>query len=1053
MEIAHCGFFHLRVPYLPVTSLNRLNELNETSEQDYLLSVFSKNDLATALYIASPELYQEYSKLMASPIEFSSEKKKAKITASLYKYLMRMAVVPIPFGMFAGTATGRTTNQTNITLRNNNEHRLMVRPDFSVAFFIAEYILQLPEYCRQLKFYPNSTIYKGNGTYRYFEPVTYGSSRQHYLAAVDISEYLNKVLEYAKEGRLTEELVMLLTTDGFNKDVAAAYVNSLVTNRIVISELEPNVTGETYFATIKNKLRTLNDPLGLHAALEKIEAQLSFPRFSVMHFEEVKKNISDAFPTFEQSGNWMQGDLYLQSEAVELGEQILNDLSKLISDLFVLFKNFTSANLHAFKKRFAKKYDQQEVPLTEVLDPDIGIGYPKHGTYSDSPPVVIGKMNACLRDADSGNTRGSFENIINSKILAAMAGNCYNITITEDNLKQHLPEKGNFPDHFYVSGQLLAGSFSDIDNGNYQFYVERIEGASGVNLLTRFCFADTVLRTETEKYITTEELQAPDDAVYAEIVHVAKIRNGNILQRPAFRQYEIPYLSSAGVRTENSIMVDDLYISIKNSEIFLRSKKLNKRVIPRMTCAHNYNHGLDVYRFLCDVQDENELRLVSMHKWMPEGAVFSPRITYKNLILKKATWKINKKQHPEFDAETTGKKIGWHEAFKAVQKKISLPDKVMLLDEEGELFLDLNSALAFNMCVRMLQNKEEIIFAESLVEDRMCFVSSPAGKHVSQLIIPFHRNIATPRARVRERKSDNKVQQRESLQRNFIPGDKWLYYKIYCNTSVADNILTQAVLPLTNELLNDGTIEKFFFVRYKDPDFHLRLRYYNSQNENFWIPVLNKLKAVVSSEPVSSMVHTTSLETYQRELERYGAELMEESETIFYHDSIAAMKSIALIKESADEKSSVFAGIKAINMFLENFNLGNDEKITLIKNTVTNYLREYDEKKLRSELNIQFNTWKNEIFEYLNALPAEGNLQLSAILEERSSRIKPVANVIRSYFGSNNRDKMNTLLLDYIHMFCNRFFTSNQRQYELLCFYILMKYYQFSKHLYAPHEK
>ena len=57
-----------------------------------------------------------------------------------------------------------------------------------------------------------------------------------------------------------------------------------------------------------------------------------------------------------------------------------------------------------------------------------------------------------------------------------------------------------------------------------------------------------------------------------------------------------------------------------------------------------------------------------------------------------------------------------------------------------------------------------------------------------------------------------------------MTGDKWLYYKLYCGVRISDSLLTDLVLPLVIKLTTESLIEKWFFIRYSDPENHIRLR-------------------------------------------------------------------------------------------------------------------------------------------------------------------------------------------------------------------------------------
>src|SRR6185436_7859592 len=62
-------------------------------------------------------------------------------------------------------------------------------------------------------------------------------------------------------------------------------------------------------------------------------------------------------------------------------------------------------------------------------------------------------------------------------------------------------------------------------------------------------------------------------------------------------------------------------------------------------------------------------------------------------------------------------------------------------------------------------------------------------------------------------------------QRVFVPGSEWLYARLYTGHSGVDRLLTGPIDQLVDELTQEGAIDRWFFLRYADPDpeWHLRV--------------------------------------------------------------------------------------------------------------------------------------------------------------------------------------------------------------------------------------
>ena len=80
------------------------------------------------------------------------------------------------------------------------------------------------------------------------------------------------------------------------------------------------------------------------------------------------------------------------------------------------------------------------------------------------------------------------------------------------------------------------------------------------------------------------------------------------------------------------------------------------------------------------------------------------------------------------------------------------------------------------------------------------------------------------------------------IQRKFIPGSQWLYFKIYTGVKTADEVLAHTIRPFLRELYAERWIDGSFFIRYNDPDFHIRLRLHIDRFENY-APIFRRFEA------------------------------------------------------------------------------------------------------------------------------------------------------------------------------------------------------------------
>jgi len=272
-----------------------------------------------------------------------------------------------------------------------------------------------------------------------------------------------------------------------------------------------------------------------------------------------------------------------------------------------------------------------------------------------------------------------------------------------------------------------------------------------------------------------------------------------------------------------------------------------------------------------------------------------------------------------------------------------------------------------------------------------------------------------------------------NIRRNFFIGDEWLYYKIYCSPQIADEILI-SLNSVFDNFLNEKIIDKWFFIRYNDPNNHLRIRFHfvDLNNINKVIMVLNKhLKQYLESQLIVKVV----CDTYVREIERYGRNTMELSEHIFCSDSIAVSKFLAL-KENRDEMFRWAFSLCSIDSFLDEFGYSLTDKLHLLTLMKDNFFKEFQiNKTKRIALDKKYRKYTSLIAQTLS----NGN----PILNERKILNKlTVLEILNKEKQGVLENSLANLGMSYIHMINNRIFASKQRMNEMVIYYFLFKKYK-----------
>lgn len=278
---------------------------------------------------------------------------------------------------------------------------------------------------------------------------------------------------------------------------------------------------------------------------------------------------------------------------------------------------------------------------------------------------------------------------------------------------------------------------------------------------------------------------------------------------------------------------------------------------------------------------------------------------------------------------------------------------------------------------------------------------------------------------------------KKEIKKRFFPGDEWLYYKIYCGYKISDAILIEIIKPFTEELIKENYIKKWFFIRYNDPNYHLRFRLEVTDKQNIG-HIINKFSNLIQAYIESKSVWMLQIDCYDREVDRYGLSTMELSEDIFFNDSVEIVNYLSKHRNGETEDNLISKSIFSlilIDFYLSNFKLSDTQKLKLMERFRDSFYKEFDiNKDNKKQIERIYLTQKETIYKEL----LEPSNAITSIALKRN--IEEILKVIDQ--NSITENKVLYLISSLIHMSLNRLYYSNNRIHELVCYDLMWKFYK-----------
>jgi thiopeptide-type bacteriocin biosynthesis protein len=700
-------------------------------------------------------------------------------------------------------------------------------------------------------------------------------------------------------------------------------------------------------------------------------------------------------------------------------------------------------DLARFRGAFVDRYQGGDasaprwVPLVEALDEEAGVGFGAGSGPGAQGAALLDRLP--IPPAVSATVPwGMRETFLLGELSAALSSGAQEIVLGARDLDELAdPEPPPLPDAFAVLVTLAAASEEAVARGDFRLLLEGVSGPSGALLLGRFCHADPTLKEHVETHLRAEEALKPD-AVFVEVVHLPEDgHTGNVILRPALRDYEIPYLGQSGVPADRQLPVTDLQVAVAGEQAVLRSVRLGRRVLPRLTCAHNFTgRGQGVYRFLGLLQGQGTAR--AAWDWGPLGrAPFLPRIVTGRLVLSAARWLLSHEEIKTLSAARGAERFRAAQRWRADRR---LPRWVALADSDNVLPVDLDNVLSVETLIDLIKWRDQATIVELFPgPDNLC-ARGPEGRFVHELVVPFLRTPPSHPTPLRLWGRGEKVARR------FAPGSEWLYAKLYAGPAIGDQVLRDVVRPVVTDALSSGAADGWFFIRYGDPDWHLRLRLHGDPGR-LHAEVLPALQAAAAPLLADGRVWRLQMDTYEREVERYGGpEGIALAERLFQADSVAILALADQLAEDSRGELRWRLALCGMDRLLSDLGFELAGKRAVLSQLRGAFAQEFRaDVPLKRRLGEQFRQEGKALGALLDedTGAADELAPALAALRGRSERVAPVAARLRACAAAGRLTRpLAELAASYLHMHANRALRSGQRAQEMVLYDFLHRLYE-----------
>ncbi|NYI04860.1 thiopeptide-type bacteriocin biosynthesis protein [Allostreptomyces psammosilenae] len=520
----------------------------------------------------------------------------------------------------------------------------------------------------------------------------------------------------------------------------------------------------------------------------------------------------------------------------------------------------------AYHQRFYERYGiGTMVPLQEVVT-DSGTGYPDG--YPGTPPGarrprVSARDDTLVRLAQAAALDGRNEVVLTDELIDALDVG---------------PDEPRMPPHLEVGVRVHAASVGELQRGRFRLEVVSVSRGLGVStgrFLSVLAPADReALAAELADLPTADSNTVPAQLSFPPLLP----ESAHVTRAPRVLPTVIS-LREHRALTEEVLTPADLAVGCDGRRMYLAAPGRGQRIeAVGMHALNLHTHTPPLVRFLIELSRAQCVQ-VTVFDWGAAAAMpFLPRLRYGRTVLALARWRLEASELPG----RARPRAEWDAALTDWRARRRLPRRVSLVEDDRCLFFDLDQAGHRTLLRHHLDRVGLAVLVEAAKPEAYGWCSGRAH----EVVVPL-RAIRPPAWPALPAPTPARALSPAQMQ---TPAASSVLLAALYGDARRQNTLLSRHLP---DLLGRLGGPPWWFIRFRDPEQHLRLRIALSAPEAF-TETARTVSAWADELRGAGLLADLRYPTSYREMGRWGSGgAWDAAEEVFRADSRAILTQLS----------------------------------------------------------------------------------------------------------------------------------------------------------------